>query len=60
MYHGTYWPTGGVNLTCVWLLEDNNNLERHCVRLEVDGGDLRHIGTGRVLMEATSNAMGET
>jgi hypothetical protein len=42
-YNGTQWPTGGVNL-CVRLLANNNNLECHFVRLEVDGGDLRRSG----------------
>jgi hypothetical protein len=47
MYHGTQWPTGGANLTGVWLLADDSHLERHCVWLETDSGDLGHGGAWR-------------
>lgn len=47
MYHGTQWPTGGVNLTYACLLADCSNFKCHYVRLEADGSNLECDGAWR-------------
>jgi hypothetical protein len=59
MYHRTQWLTGGVNLTCAWLLPAVATSNATVCGWRPIVVTSSAVEIGEVLMEATSNAMGE-